>query len=517
MPTQPFFAEPLPTPEEMTMWDTQSQAIGIHGLVLLENAAQKTAALLLQTIPTLQSERIACLLGSGNNGGDCAAIARYLHEAGCSVHLYCLKEPDAVSEACATQLGIATALGIPRSPIADLFSHTPTVVLDGLLGTGFRKPLKSAMATLLTAINAKHYPHVVALDIPSGLCGTTGTPQPVAIQANQTIAMQAPKLGLMLPCAAPYVGTCSHVPIGIPRLIQQRHPATHFLLTKALTSLQTPTLSNSYKTRFGSLGILGGGTPMHTGACHLACLAALRMGTGMVYALTKDQSLPSIRSNLPELMALGLGTQWTLSPSTERLLSSLQALVIGPGMGLEDQAGDLLASILTHPHRPPMVLDADALTLLAANTTLLSLIAENDILTPHPGEAARLLGCSAKEVQNDRLAALHKLTCLQKGVVVLKGAGTLIGQQGKPTFVSPWDLPILAIPGSGDVLAGIIGALVAQASLEPHFQSLNRAAIGVTTHCLCAHTLSKHYPNRGLLAHELCAAIPEVRANRCLP
>jgi NAD(P)H-hydrate epimerase len=391
----------------------------------------------------------------------------------------------------------------------------PDIVIDGLLGTGFAGQLKDQMRVLVDAINALgEHSFVFALDAPSGLDALSGLPRPVAVRANATVCFEAAKPGLVLPEAAPYTGRLHVRRIGIPVDAAAAHPPSYRLLDASCARLLPRTAPGTHKGSFGHVFVLGGSEGM-TGAAHLAALAAFRMGCGLVSVAAPGGLCAEIRAAMPEMMSfpLGRGGSWKDAVGSGALeeLASLaaraDALVVGPGMGRGPEAGEVLAALLRLPRRPPLVLDADALTLLGTGMVPCEGISAGDVLTPHPGEAGGLLGVSARRVQEDRFAAMRTLCALHPALWILKGSGCLIGQRGCPVLIAPHHVPCLAVGGSGDVLAGCVGSLLAQgcaASLA--------AAFGVLAHIRAGQLLEKAYPGRGNTASEIAHMLPRAKA-----
>ena len=515
----PSLFSPLPTPKEMEQWDLQSQSIGFPGIVLMENAAHAACTLLLRLFPSILKQSCAIFAGSGNNGGDAVCIGRILHEAGAKCTIFLTKDFSSYRGCSATELTIAKNSFIPISPFEAFEPADYQFLVDGLLGTGFHGPLREETLHFIRKINAVTHAVTIAVDIPSGLDGETGFPQPEAVHANATLCMEAIKQGLCMPQAFPYTGKLYSVPFGIPKSIKQQYPASAYLLRTQLAHTAPRLVDNGHKTMYGHVGILGGGDKATTGAANLAARAALRMGAGLLHCIAPNALGNDIRLSLPEIMLCPLGKPldetWpeTIPENLLELFPRLSSLVIGPGMGTNEHALHFLGEILHHKDLPPLILDADALTLLAKEPKLLQYIRSCDCITPHPGEAARLLATTSHDIQNDRQKAVERLCALQKGVVILKGARTLIKQEASPLLVSPWDIPQLSIAGAGDILAGILGSLVAQRSLwkEDEPSSLLLAAIGVVIHAMAAKELAKNYPKRGILAQEIADAIVRVR------
>ena len=263
----------------------------------------------------------------------------------------------------------------------------------------------------------------------------------------------------------------------------------------------------AHKGEAGRVLVIGGCSD-YVGAPCLAGLASLRTGAGLVTVAGPDPVLNAVRFSMPALTTQGFGrADWDAeaAQAIAPALAASKAAVFGPGLGRSEGAADFTEALLSLPQRPPMVLDADALFVLARRPHLLTQLRPCDVLTPHPGEAATLLGISAAEVQADRFSALEKLAALADAVWVLKGAGTLISVPGEPSVISPWNVPQLAVAGSGDVLAGAIGAFLARG----HASSL-AAALGVWLHVLAGLKLSETFPMRGNGPHDIADALPSV-------
>ena len=520
---------PLPTPAEMATLDLKAQEVGIPGQVLMENAVRASVDLLKTRWPNLKSKVIYIVAGSGNNGGDAISMARQLSDLGARPLLFLLKPPASYRGEAKVELDIYLNLALPCFDIADLFSAEagkPDILIDGILGTGFKGVLRDDLQQLIFKINDWGVKDVVAIDIPSGLDGQTGFPNPCAIYASLTICMHAQKLGLFYNHAKIYTGEVESVPIGIPRRVADEHRPKAYLLKPDILNLWDHYPSNSYKNFFGHVLVIGGSKLALIGAGHLAAYAALRAGAGLVTCLVPDALASSIRFNRPEIMVWPISGEYssaTINQEFKNRLKSFTSLVIGPGLGLDDQTADFLENLLSFPDRPPVVLDADALKLLAKHPKWSDYLKEFDILTPHPGEAAVLLGIKASQVQKNRFDVLLDLAQKYSAVCVLKGAETLITLGNGHIFVSPWDVPQLAVAGSGDVLAGLIAALIGQKHLlnyatlpgntNPLTQHQLLAGLGVVVHALAGVRLAKKISGRGFLASEIADEIPHVLAD----
>ncbi len=510
---------PLPLPAEMRAWDAAAVQLGLPEILLMENAAGAAFEVLRAYRPHLAGQAVWLFMGSGNNGGDATCLARHLLDAGARPLVLHTKALGAYKGVTARHIRIARAAGVAFAPLARHdWQEPPDILVDGLLGTGFNGELRPDLRTIVERINQLAPSRfVLALDIPSGLNGMSGRPSPVAVRATATVSFAAAKPGLVLPWARPWTGRLHVRAIGIPAVARAACPCGAYLLDGHCLRALPGAPENSYKNSFGHGRVLGG-APGLSGAAHLAARAALRAGAGLVTAAAPSAALAEIESGWPEVMTLALtgpgARQWpdSVPEALQELCARCTALVAGPGMGRGEDAARFLEALLALPRRPSTVFDADTLMLLARRPALLERLTERDILTPHPGEAAALLACATGDVQSDRPAALAGLCARCAGVVVLKGAGSLVGQAGAPLLVSPYDVPQLAVGGSGDVLAGCLGGLLARGDIAD-LPSLGVAGVGVAQHALAGRICATSWPERGNRASELADALPQARTD----
>ena len=385
----------------------------------------------------------------------------------------------------------------------------PDIVVDGILGTGFSGSLRPLELELVGRINAlEQRAFIFSLDIPSGLSGLTGRPCPVAVRAHATVTFEAAKPGLVLPEAAPYTGRLHIRPIGIPAVVRRAHPASCQMITKAIAGAFPEAAPGWHKGTAGAILIVGGSEGL-TGAPHLAARAALRAGGGLISVAAPHGLCRDIKADCPDIMTRALGpagnVRW--SPALlEELLPFLRqcgGMVLGPGIGREPETAAFVQALLMCPSRPSAVVDADALHALAMHPEALSSLRACDVLTPHPGEAATLLHTTPALVQADRFAALAGLRRLAPSVWILKGAGTLIGTAGQPVTIAPYAEPNLAVGGSGDVLSGCLGTLMAQTAAHPsegcESSSFLAACMGVYLHARGRQAAAGGVPAAGQL------------------
>lgn len=501
---------PLPTPEEMAVWDRETiDTIGIPGVTLMESASREAVDVLLEEYGSVDGAEIACFAGSGNNGGDTFAMARHLLDLGADVTVYHTKPKKLYRGETRTNLLWAQKLDVPLKHLAGLDANAiplPDIVIDGLLGTGFEGQLRENYLDLIRVINrmGKHA-FVFSVDIPSGLNGLTGLPQPEAVMADITATFQAPKLGLAMPGASRYTGLLHVRAIGIPAMVQESHPASHHLITGDCMALIPQPTHAMHKGTAGHVLVIGGSRGL-TGAPHLAALGALRSGSGLVTVACPGGLADSIKAGSPDIMTMpfGSGDAWNLSMVNKLLAEAdrFGAIILGPGMGRASATIEFIRAFLTNcPDN--VVLDADGLFALARFPELLELLPETTVLTPHPGEMATLMRISNSDVQNNRLGLARSLTDRTNATLVFKGAGTVVAD-ANAVCLNPFSEPNLAVGGSGDVLSGVIGSLLAR-GLEP----LAAACTGVYWHGLAGRLLNEDFFLRGNLASEIAHTLPK--------
>lgn len=506
---------PLPTPHEMAGWDRLSASdFGILPEMLMENASRAALQALSDTLATRAQkpadQRVLLLAGPGNNGGDAIALSRHLHDLGCEVLLLHARSGQDYKGATAYHFELAMKAGVPARPANGIDArdlHGYDVVVDGLLGTGLSGELRPDMLALVRLVNELgRRAFVLSLDIPSGLSGLTGRPLPEAVHADLTVTFEAVKTGLVQPEAAPYVGRLDVRPIGIPRALRETHAPAHALMTAALADLIEEPGPSLHKGTAGHVLIIGGSAGL-TGAPMLAALAAMRAGAGLATIACPAGIADAVKAARPEVMILplGSGTQWTpdMMNSLEREFARFDSVVIGPGLGQAGHTASFLQACLS-ALTLPAVYDADALNILASRKELLKKIGESAIVTPHPGEMARLLDMDIAEVQSRRSECCRLLAEKTGAVTVLKGAASLAAKANGPVAVSPYCEPNLAVAGSGDVLSGILGCLLARG-----LDSYHAACLGVLWHGQAGHILAKDFPYRGNMPLEIAHVLPQ--------
>lgn len=502
---------PLPAPEEMSRWDEAShKEIGLLPELLMENASREAMHVLLQEHGPVRGKAAVILAGPGNNGGDAFALARHLADHGAKVRVFHVRPLDGYLGAAAYHLEILQRLKLPLAPLTESsldLATPPDILVDGLLGTGFQGGLRPEYASWVQTINSLAPScFVLSLDIPSGLDGLTGRPCPVAVQATVTVSFEEAKVGLALPEAAPFIGRLHVRSIGIPAVVKDASPAGQFLLEETILKLVPAPDVRMHKGKAGHVLVVGG-SPGLTGAPLLSALGALRAGSGLATVACPRDLAPGITSGWPEVMTLPLGAdaKWSKACAQELAAhaSRFDALVVGPGLGRSPGASVFVQTLLGFD-LPPMVADADLLFHLGQDPTLMPMLPKNTVLTPHPGEMARLSGLGIDHIQEHRLETARNHAMQWNAVLVLKGAGTVIASPQGPVYIAPIATAALAVAGSGDVLSGMVAALLAR-GLSP----LEAANAGVYWHGRAGQMIENLFPLRGNLAREIADMLPQ--------
>lgn len=461
---------------------------GIRGYTLMTRAAAAALQALRAQWP--QAHRLCVLCGAGNNAGDGYVLARLAQQAGLDVVVGWLCDPAALRGAARQAADDAAAARVPIQPFTPELPGAADVIVDALLGTGLTRPLAGAWAAAVAAANTAAAP-VLSLDIPSGLQADTGAILGEAIRAALTVTFIAPKPGLFTGAGPDCAGEVRLADLEVPAAVfAAMEPAAVRLTAADLPGwLPGPRTRGAHKGAFGHVLVVGG-QPGMSGAARLAAEAAARVGAGLVSVATHPAHAALLNVGRPELMCRGVPTPADLAP----LLARASVLAVGPGLGQDDWGRGLLDAALGTGL--PCVLDADALNLLAAAPRR----RDDWILTPHPGEAGRLLACTTAAVQADRPAAVRALQVRYGGVIVLKGAGTLV-HDGRRTWLVSAGNPGMASGGMGDVLTGAIAGLLAQGQAPAE-----AAVTGVLVHGLAGDTAAAD-GERGLLAGDLLDAL----------
>jgi NAD(P)H-hydrate epimerase len=464
--------------------------LGIPGYTLMRRAGEAALRALRTRWPT--AIRIVIVCGGGNNGGDGYVVGRYARAAGLDVSVLALIDPAQLRGDALRAADEYRASGGPVQPFAASLLGEAEVLVDALLGTGLTQPVRPEFAAAIAAMNGAARP-ILALDLPSGLDGDSGQTHGCAVRADTTITFVAPKTGLYLGVGPECAGRVLFDNLGIDAPAGPRGDPVMERLDEADIARALPRRArDAHKGNFGRV-LLIGSAPGMAGAVRLAGEACLRCGAGLVTVATAPEHVAAIVAGRPELICHGVSDAEQLTALT----AAASVVAIGPGLGTGAWSRALFDAAMACGK--PLVVDADALNLLAATGRRAP---AHSILTPHPGEAARLLGCSSEQVQSDRRGALQQLIERTDALIVLKGAGTMIGARDRVPALCTRGNPGMAAPGMGDVLTGAIAAILAQCH-DPWLA----ARAGVMAHALAGDDLARQGGGRGMLALELAEAL----------
>jgi len=490
------------------------EEFGLPGLVLMENAARGALQIVLKHYPRARS--IAVLCGKGNNGGDGLAMARYFQSRGLQVTVYLTGPRTSLKGDAAFQVILTDKLNIPLVEVdekTDLSAlrqelSKADLIIDALLGTGIEKEVQGLFRSLIELLNDLPVP-VMAVDIPSGLSSDTGRPMGLCVQADMTVSFGLPKIGQILFPGCRFVGRLFVVDIGIPPTLWPKpEDRAELLGMEHISSWLPPRDPEGHKGSYGHAFVLAG-SKGKTGAAAMTCLGALRAGAGLV-TLGIPESLNSIMEiKLTEAMTEPLSEEEPghLGPQAlDRIMALLEgkkALAIGPGLSTSPGTKTLLFDLLKQPSPIPRVIDADGLNILAEFPEIFPALTGRTILTPHPGEMARLTGQSVQTIQSDRIKLARDFSRKYGLVVVLKGARTIIADPEGPVYLNPAAHSVLASGGTGDVLTGLILGFLAQGR-----SPIQAACLGVFLHGQAGVWLAQDLGGQGVLASELLEKIP---------
>jgi ADP-dependent NAD(P)H-hydrate dehydratase / NAD(P)H-hydrate epimerase len=447
--------------------------IGIPSMVLMENAGRQVVAALEAAYDDLQDRHVAVLCGRGNNGGDGFVVARTLYQRGTDVSVFVIGSLAAVKGDARLNVEILGRLGITVVEVSDEqawelhFSEISQcdLIVDAIFGTGLSQPLAGMLETVAADINSSGIP-VTAVDLPSGLSADHAEPIGDCIRAHITVTLAAPKLPLVLPPGEARAGNIVVADIGIPPEVVENlaGPRIELLTREAMREMIHPREADSHKGDFGHVLIIAGSRGK-SGAAHLAALGALRSGAGLVSVATPSSIQPIVAAMGAEYMTVALrdADGRIVHDAIEQILELEQDVIaVGPGLGTGSDVTAFVETLIERSESP-LILDADALNALTHSTERLQTGGSRQIIiTPHPGEMARLVGTSVEEVQASRLDVARDFAVAHQIYVVLKGYRTLVATPDGRVFINPLGNPGMATGGTGDVLTGVLAGWVAQ-------------------------------------------------------
>jgi NAD(P)H-hydrate epimerase len=500
--------------------------IGIPGVVLMENAGLGTVDQMELEFGPVRGKSVIIFVGPGNNGGDGLVIGRHVLQRGGFPYLVSLVAPETLKGDAGINAVVCNTIGLPNKVvlhednISQLlgqiknihFAHPVHCLVDALFGTGLTRNLAGRFASVVRFINQLSNDHkwpVTSVDIPSGLSADTGETLGFSVQADLTVTYGLAKPGHYMH-GGPTIGRLTVVDIGIPRQVVEAASLPGKVLDRNTGKLLLPRRTATHKGSFGHLLILAG-SEGKTGAAILSGQAALHSGCGLVTLAVPAELNTIFETSLPEAMTVPLPSSAKIFSMADydliiKLLVGKNALVLGPGIGTDPDTGALVRRLYRELHLP-IIVDADALNLLALEPEVIAAAGGSRILSPHPGEMARLTGVSTAEIQTDRLHAANWLGTVpinndHEIVTIFKGAGTVVCSNKGEWAINSSGNNGMATGGMGDVLTGLIGGLVVQG-----YSPWDAAGIGVYMHGLAADLVASKQP-RGYLASDVAAALP---------
>lgn len=479
---------------------------GVPGLVLMENAGRAAADVLLEEYPFAESA--AVFAGAGNNGGDGFVIARHLLGQGFPVTVYLASDPKKYRGDALVNFKALKNLGCEIVELAGGFRkyRRADVIVDALFGTGLDRKVDGFYRKAIDFINAQDSSRL-AVDIPSGLAADTGFPLGAAVRADITVTFVLPKIGISIYPGAEYAGRVFVADITTPKLLEAAIPY-EMLTSVSVKELIKPRSADTHKGTYGHLLILAG-SPGKSGAAALASMGALRAGTGLVTVgvpeslngIMEEKTTEAMTEPLPETDRRTFGAV-SIVRAKELIAARKTALAIGPGISVTKEAREFLYEIIRSTSIP-IVIDADGLTLIADDPVILDKTRAQIVLTPHPGEMARLAGVSTDDVQSDRIGISLDFARRYGVHVVLKGARSLVSCPDGRVYVNTTGNAGMAAGGMGDVLTGIIGGFLAQ-GMSPE----NACRLGVFAHGLAGDIAARTRGQAGITASDVADALP---------
>lgn len=492
-----------------------AEKFNLPGIVLMENAGRAAAEAAAKLLGDLRGKKVFFVCGGGNNGGDGFVAARWLHNQGVRVKVFMTVDRGNLKGHAALHFDIFEKMGLeyleltnPRElEKARITIGFADLVVDALLGTGFQGEMSELYRECIDMMNSSGRP-ILAVDIPSGVNADTGGIPYLAVQAASTVTFGLPKPGLYLYPGAAHAGVVEVAPIGLPVELLTGNELRQTLITPEVAAALLPRrLPDAHKGNCGHVLAVAGSRGF-SGAAYLATQGALRAGAGLVTAGVPDSIFAAMETKTTEAMTLELPETLLggLGADAVRVIRDFAArasvVLVGPGLGRQEETMESVREIIQTVDRP-LVLDADALSALVGNLEFLTALSVLAVLTPHPGEMARLTGMTTEQIQADRIGVAQRYAVEWGNIVVLKGARTIVAFPDGAVFLNPTGNPGMASGGMGDVLAGVIAALIAQ-GLSSH----DAAVLGAYLHGLAGDLVAAGKPV-GMTAMELTEKLPE--------
>jgi len=492
------------------------EEIGIPGIVLMENAALKVVEEILKMLDgKVSGTKIVILAGKGNNGGDALAVARHLYNKGAKTSVYILSEKDKIRGDAAINLGILDKIGIQcKVTIEPAIVETlkselieADLVVDGIFGTGINGEVTGLTAEIINIVN-QFSKRIISIDIPSGVSGESGKVMGTCIKASRTVTFGLPKIGLVIHPGCEYTGDLVIADIGFPSKAIEQIDINTYMLDEGIVSAVLPLRhKNTNKGDYGRVLIITGSTGM-TGSGSLTAKAALRSGAGLVYlgvpkTLAHLYGTGALEAITLPLEDCGMGSLSSKCiGQIKKIICSKNVIAVGPGLSVSDDIFEVIEYIIS-TSEVPLVLDADALNAVSRDVSVLRKLKAEAVITPHPGEMSRLTGVSIKDIQENRIEVARDFARKWKVVTVLKGSRTVIADPDGTVYINTTGNPGMATAGSGDVLTGIVAALIGQ-GVKPQ----SAAAAGVYIHGLAGDLAASESGELSLIAGDITNHLP---------
>lgn len=508
----------LLTAAEMRRMDEMTiENFGLPGRVLMENAGRGAARVILENYPDIYAGNVTVVAGKGNNGGDGFVIARYLAQAGVNVTVYLLGDRQKVRGDALANLELLSSLDVEVVEVSDentFVRHKAdmgknALWVDAILGTGLTDTVKGYFQSVISYIN-NHPAPVFSVDIPSGLSSETGNPCGISIKAHTTATFAFAKIGHMVMPGTSYTGRLHIIDIGIPPyVVEHVSPRQHLSRLGEIRASMKPRSTQAHKGTTGHLLVVAG-SPGKTGAAVMTAMSAMRAGAGLVTAAIPQSINTAVESQACEAMThplndngSGILTNAILNDILA-LLPDRRCLALGPGIGTNEKTKKLVGNLIKKS-TVPVVLDADGINCLAGNAaSILKNKTADVILTPHPGEMARLIGKTPADIQKDAIGIVRDFAETHGVYVVLKGARTVMAMPDGRVHVNPTGNPGMASGGMGDVLTGIIAGFITQ-----NYNIRASLRIAVYLHSAAADVLQQNRGDWGYLASDVIDILPD--------
>lgn len=504
------------TAAQMREVDRQTAELGIPGIVLMENAAHRVVEFLVERFAPLHRERVLVICGKGNNGGDGLAVARQLFTRFrlASLDVLLAAPPDALTGDAAANYRMFLACGGTVKPTIEPRMRFATLVVDALLGSGLTGPARGPALEWIREINSG-FPaaRVVAVDVPSGMPTDSGESEGEFARADATVTFTAPRLCHVLAPNCRKLGELRIAPIGSPEKLYRDDPSIDLALVepRVFRHLLGPRDPGGNKGNYGHVLVVAGSRGK-TGAAAMSGLAALRAGAGLVTVASAESAIPTIAAHAPELMTVPLseiaqGTDTGAIAASalvevQRLAQTRTIVALGPGIGTSNETAQVVRSLFSACDKP-MVVDADALNILSASE-FPEAPAHLRVLTPHPGEMARLAKSTVKRVQSNRMSFAREFSVERRVVLVLKGERTLLAFPDGRVWVNPTGSPSMATGGTGDILTGLLAGMLAQFPQSPD----EAIAAAVWLHGRCGELGALEFGELPMIATDLLRMLP---------